>query len=349
MVESETYRRPAGLDGGPLFTEPVPRNGYLWWYIDALSDDGQHGLTIIAFIGSVFSPYYVSARARAGLAGADPLQHCSINVALYQGVGPGPNGAGKQGHWWAMTERAARHVGVTSNLFAVGPSSLHWKDGQLVIEIDEWTVPFPSRIRGTVTVTPQAIHTESYALDSAGQHHWRPISPTSRVVVELKNPGFHWHGHAYFDSNHGAAPLESAFSSWDWSRGKFVSKDQALASNDPTLVVYDIRRVDGTHLNLAKQFCVDAAGRAITTDFVAPRLHALPRTGWWIDRAAACEAGHECRVMSTAEDTPFYARSVVSTKLCGGETLAFHESLSLQRFSRRWVQTLLPFKMPRRG
>ena len=46
------------------FDQPVVRNGYAWWYIDALSDDGKQGLTIIAFIGSVFSPYYAWARRR---------------------------------------------------------------------------------------------------------------------------------------------------------------------------------------------------------------------------------------------------------------------------------------------
>ena len=42
----------------PRFDAPVPAGGYSWWYVDALSDDGRHGLTIIAFLGSVFSPYY---------------------------------------------------------------------------------------------------------------------------------------------------------------------------------------------------------------------------------------------------------------------------------------------------
>ena len=50
-------------------TRPVAPGGYAWWYVDALSDDGRHGLTIIAFIGSVFSPYYAWAAARH----ADPL------------------------------------------------------------------------------------------------------------------------------------------------------------------------------------------------------------------------------------------------------------------------------------
>ncbi|MEP6836808.1 MAG: carotenoid 1,2-hydratase, partial [Bradyrhizobium sp.] len=59
----------------------VSPNGYAWWYVDALSDDGQYGITVIAFIGSVFSPYYAFARRKGP---ADPLNHCAINVAIYR-------------------------------------------------------------------------------------------------------------------------------------------------------------------------------------------------------------------------------------------------------------------------
>ena len=34
-----------GADGAPRFDQPVPPGGYLWWYVDALSDDGRHALT----------------------------------------------------------------------------------------------------------------------------------------------------------------------------------------------------------------------------------------------------------------------------------------------------------------
>lgn len=40
----------------------TPRDLHAWWYLDALSEDHQHGLTIIVFFGSVFSPYYAIAR-----------------------------------------------------------------------------------------------------------------------------------------------------------------------------------------------------------------------------------------------------------------------------------------------
>jgi carotenoid 1,2-hydratase len=51
---------------GPEFNRVVPEGGYAWWYVDAFSDDGRHGLTVIAFVGSVFSPYYWMARREGG-------------------------------------------------------------------------------------------------------------------------------------------------------------------------------------------------------------------------------------------------------------------------------------------
>ncbi len=41
---------------GPDFGQAVAPGGYAWWYVDALSEDGTKALTIIAFVGSVFSP-----------------------------------------------------------------------------------------------------------------------------------------------------------------------------------------------------------------------------------------------------------------------------------------------------
>ena len=52
------WRRRACCCGTSASTSRSCRDGYVWWYVDALSDDGRHGLTLIAFIGSVFSPYY---------------------------------------------------------------------------------------------------------------------------------------------------------------------------------------------------------------------------------------------------------------------------------------------------
>ena len=71
------------MNQGFGFDRDVPHDGYAWWYLDAVSDNGEYALTLIAFVGSVFSPYYAWARRRAGVAGADPNQHCAFNVGLY--------------------------------------------------------------------------------------------------------------------------------------------------------------------------------------------------------------------------------------------------------------------------
>ena len=93
--DGRLVRSARGEEGrrGPRFDAPIEPGGYSWWYIDAISADGRHGLTIIAFLGSVFSPYY-KASGRG-----NPLDHCSLNVALY-----GPT------HRWVMHERPCEDV-----------------------------------------------------------------------------------------------------------------------------------------------------------------------------------------------------------------------------------------------
>jgi carotenoid 1,2-hydratase len=82
--------------------------------------------------------------------------------------------------------------------------------------------------------------------------------------------------------------------------------------------------------------------------FTPPRNQPLPHTRIWrIPRATQAEEGFRPTIAQTLEDTPFYARSVINTRLLGEPLTAIHESLSLDRFDSRWVQTLLPFRMPR--
>ena len=62
---------------GPALRRRGSRDGYVWWYVDALSDDGRQGLTIIAFIGSVFSPYYAWDADSATRSTTAPSTSCS--------------------------------------------------------------------------------------------------------------------------------------------------------------------------------------------------------------------------------------------------------------------------------
>ncbi|WP_428484694.1 carotenoid 1,2-hydratase [Rhodopila sp.] len=276
---------------------------------------------MIAFLGSVFSPYYAWARRSwaRGQGGGDPLRHCALNVALYG-----------QGRRWAMTERGPRSVARGADFLSIGPSALSWDGSGLTVRIDEIGVPVPRRVRGTVRLYPSAVESRTLALDTAGRHRWRPIAPCARVEVMLDQPGLSWSGPAYFDTNSGDRPLEADFLRWDWSRA---------AVPGGTAVLYDVVRRDGA-LTLAMQYA--AAGGV--EDFAAPPPVALPRTRWRVPRRICAAAP---RVTETLEDTPFYARSVVQADLLGQQVTAMHESLAMDRFSAPWVQAMLPFRMPR--
>jgi carotenoid 1,2-hydratase len=343
---------------GHGFDVSVPMGGYAWWYLDAISDDGSQALTLITFIGSVFSPYYALARRLKGDGGADPFQHCAVNVALY-----GP----KQNHW-AMTERTSVALKRSSTTFALGPSQLAWQRDpacivghpsaaghasaaghQLVINIDEQTLPWPTaprpiRMRGQITVTMPTLEVgDPYALDAAGLHRWKPLAPCARVQVDMQQPAQRWQGHAYLDTNFGARPLERDFVRWDWSRARLA--------DGRCVVLYDALRRDASRLQLASLH--GSAGRRVDLDPSTLATHQLTNSQWGVKRttlADATVAGQAApRVTRSLEDGPFYARSLIDGYWLGEPATAVHESLSCDRFASPWVQVLLPVRMPRRA
>jgi carotenoid 1,2-hydratase len=91
---------------------------------------------VIAFVGSVFSPYYAWARRRGRM---DPHAHCAVNVALY----------GDGGHRWAMTERGQANLLRRPEALVIGPSSMTWRDGALVLDLDEVTAPRAARYQAS--------------------------------------------------------------------------------------------------------------------------------------------------------------------------------------------------------
>jgi len=255
-----------------------------------------------------------------------PEDHCALNVTLYS---PGASR-------WTMTERGAGHVERGRDHFRIGPSALRWEDGVLTIDIDEVASPLPRRVRGTVTVRPQGLSRYVAALDAAGRHRWGPIAPCADIDVAFDSPGLRWRGHAYVDSNEGDEPTTAAFDEWDWLR--------ARTRDGRTIVVYDVRpRAGGAERLIAARFGADGSAEA----FDPPPRHALPITGWRVRRHARSETPSV--VARTLEDTPFYARSMLRSRLCGEEVLAMHETLDVRRLDRGWVQMLLPFRMPRRA
>lgn len=305
----------------PAFDATVPPSGYAWWYLDALSDDERHALTLIAFIGSVFSPYYARARRRGAALAQD---HCALNVALYGPV-----------RRWTMTERGKRLVERDTTTLRIGPSSLRKRGDVVVVDIDEISVPRGRRVRGQVRITPLVRCDRAWTLDEAAQHRWQPIAPCVRVDVDLQYPSLRWQGRGYHDSNCGETPLESAFAGWHWARTPLPG--------DRTVVTYAVEDRAGRQ----KQLGLDIDAQGGVREFAVPEPTGLPSTLWRVERKAHCGEHPPARLARTLEDTPFYARSLLASQVCGERTMTMHESLSLDRFRARWVQMLLPFRMPR--
>jgi carotenoid 1,2-hydratase len=232
-----------------------------------------------------------------------------------------------------MTERGRRQVQRDALSLQIGPSALRWVGDTLQIELDEIAVPWPSRIRGRITV--HAAQRFDHAITLAPGHRWCAIAPHARVEVALGAQ--RWSGAGYLDSNAGDTPLERAFSRWDWSRAHLPGGE--------TLVLYDVARSDGTPLHVSLQFGAD--GRV--TPVESPPAVALPPTGWRVARGARSDDGAPVRALQTLTDAPFYARSRFETRWRGAPVTAMHESLSLTRFDTAWVQAMLPFRMPRRA
>lgn len=321
------------MSDGVGFDKTVPRNGYAWWYVDAVSDDFEHALTLIAFVGSVFSPYYAWARRWAGAAGADPNQHCALNVGLYDLTADR-----RHGSFWTMTERGAAAVQRTAQRFEVGPSAVRWQGNTLVTTVDEWAAPWPKRVQGSIRLTPSvdaAAVDHSVAIDGGNQHFWRPIAPTARVEVEFEHPRMRWTGQAYFDSNYGASALETSFKAWQWSRGTLA--------DGSTAVRYDVTLADGEQRQVARRY----APSGEMSELLPESALSVAGTRWGIERACHSMGASAPTVVSTLESGPFYARSLIETQWFNEPVTAVHESLSLTRFANPIVQGMLPFRMPR--
>ena len=157
----------------------------------------------------------------------------------------------------------------------------------------------------------------------------------SRVEVALDSPALAWSGPGYLDTNDGDRPLEADFRHWDWCRAPTA---------DGATILYNAERIEGGEQSLA--LTVGRDGRVQPMD--APPRAALAPTLWRIPRQTRADAGSTPRVVQTLTDAPFYARSVIETRLRGTDVTAVHESLDMARFTAPWVQAMLPFRVPRR-
>jgi carotenoid 1,2-hydratase len=166
--------------------------------------------------------------------------------------------------------------------------------------------------------------------------------PRARVRVQMSRPELTFEGTGYHDINRGEGRLESAFSRWSWAR---------FHEGDRTLVLYDIREIDGeTQAMVVDSKKGDALpdGAALTCE---PKEGPLRKAGWGLTMPSWIELGDlRCEPTRLIEAAPFYAR-YEATLLRKGTRVAtgIGEFLDLDRFRRRGLQFLLRFKTRRNG
>jgi carotenoid 1,2-hydratase len=271
----------------------------------------------------VFSPWYAWARRRRP---TNPENHVAANIVLY----------GSSGKRWAMTERGRGALRRDAAHLHIGASAMRWDGGSLVVDFDEVTAPLPTRVRGTIRVTPRITGRKIVSLDATGRHCWSPIAPSARVEVALDRPQGAWSGEGYLDSNWGSRPLEQDFANWHWCRAPVC---------DGTAILYNVTWRDGTRKHVALHY----HGTDQADEFVRPPETSLGTSFWRLARRTCAEDGFRARVVQTLEDSPFYARAIVTTKLLGQDVTAMHEQLSLSRFDTPWIRLMLPVRAPRRS
>ncbi len=277
-------------------------------------------MSVIGFIGSVFSPWYRWSGRK------NPQNHVCINVATY----------GKGGRF-TMTDRGTSALRQTASRFEVGPSMMRWEDDTLIIDIDEISSPpLISRIKGQIRVIPSALTNVELALTDDNSHIWRPFAPRSRIEVDIDRPGWQWSGEGYFDANFGTRALEEDFSYWTWGR---------YPTGDGATCFYDATRLDGSELAAAFLFGEDGKASEIPLPPKAPMRRSL----WAVKRETRGDAGAQARQVQNMLDAPFYSRSAVETTLNGERTRGVHEALDLTRFRSPLIKPMLAVRVPRRS
>jgi carotenoid 1,2-hydratase len=258
------------------------------------------------------------------------MAHCAMNVALYGDVSR-----------WAMTERNRAACDRTRDHFQIGPSSLSCSDRGLTWNINEIANPLPRRLHGQVFADMgQGWHPDVFSLTADAAHRWGPLQARARVQVRFERPALKWEGWAYIDSNEGDEAIHEGFSDWDWSR--------AHLADHTTAVLYDVRSPGMDAQNsqvLAMRFTPGQGPER----FNAGIRQSLGKTAWGIQRHSFREGSKPTRLEASLEDTPFYARSVIRATMLGEDVVAMHETLDARRFASPWVQSLLPWRMPRRA
>ena len=193
------------------------------------------------------------------------------------------------------------------------------------------------RMRGTVTVDLGTMFDDVHALDAHGRHAGGRSRPVRERPCISTSPRCRWRGRAYVDMNAGTEPLEAGFRNWTLVAGGCRRRRRASSTTSSSATAHGV----------AWRSTIGRTDRSGTS--IADPVQGLPRTGWRVSRSTRAAAERPARVVAHA------GRHAVLQPLAACLRAGRRDAQRDPRKRRsrplpaRWVQMLLPFKMPRRA
>ncbi|CVK98772.1 uncharacterized protein FMAN_08448 [Fusarium mangiferae] len=203
----------SGADGPRVY--PINSTTFDWWYFDAVSDDGEHALTVIfftsSFVGFSFDllnaidPLNVYVFYNHGGDGFSfPISSTSVTIKL--------DGDGASGDW---TGSGASFQGAAD----LSTYKVTFKKTLLNPSV-EGTFTLKSRGPGHYVCGPLEAGQNMKVLPNVG---WVNVMPAADAAVDVKINGqkIKFTGNGYHDKNWGDAPFLASLNGWYWGHATF--------------------------------------------------------------------------------------------------------------------------------
>ncbi len=319
----------------------LDENGaYEWWYIDALSPNGEWGVVVIVFRGMPMSPDYLAAQSR----GTNPSDHCGYTVSIYH------HGKRIYFAFRGINEPDLSNANINIDLNDIG----HFNANSI-----EVNTSIPSlRRSATIKITtsqaagPSQSEAPSQAAgpsqsEAPSGHGWSLTAPRTPCAVRLviREDGVdradaEWEGVAYRDHNWGQRAMQADFHHWYWGRVHGANRT----------IVYLAAPSDASTNAWAGE--VDVTGKITpwTNVVVAPSHHRPTMLGLWAPKTVKVTGtdaeGRAVTVISThdevVEDGPFYQRYLSRWNVNGADLgVGTSEYMNVARYKRAWIRPFL--------
>lgn len=306
------------------------KGAYEWWYVDALSADGEWGVVGILFKGMPMSPTYLRdpSLMRAG---------CAVSV-YYRGVRIA----------FSFTEQDLDTAVFDTDTVNVAM-------GQCGVSIDATgrftfgaSVPCDNDGRAIdVRIIGTAQQKDAIPGMLVGMHAWvlaQPRMPAS-IHVRICEAGntvveHRFDALAYHDHNMGRRAMHNDFADWYWGRAHFEGKTVVYLSTprsaDAVSIVADVG-YDGS-ISMWENIRMRYSA-------IQPTSLGLVCGRNIIISGESALHGHTeivCRNSTACEDSPFYQRYISEWTLNNQErALGMSEYMNVSRLASRWIRPFL--------